>query len=383
MTVTHPAGFTAAGVPAGLKSTGAKDLALVVNQGPTFDSASVFTSNRCKANPVLWSQEAVKDGVVKAVVLNSGGANCYTGADGFQTTHAVAERVADRLGIGAIDVVVCSTGLIGLANPRQNLLAGVDAAHAALSATGGDDAAHAIMTTDSVSKQVVVEGAGWSIGGMAKGAGMLAPALATMLVVLTTDAVVSAADLDAALRAATRVSFDRLDSDGCMSTNDTVTVMASGASGITPTLADFTDALTQACTDLAMQLLKDAEGADHEIAITVLNAASEDDAVEVGRSVARSNLFKAAIFGCDPNWGRVLASVGTTSAAFDPADLNVALNGVWVCRQSTPAEDPSGIDLKPREVTVTIDLKAGEERATIWTNDLTHAYVHENSAYSS
>jgi glutamate N-acetyltransferase/amino-acid N-acetyltransferase len=383
MTVTHPAGFTAAGVPAGLKSTGAKDLALVVNHGPTFDSASVFTSNRCKANPVLWSQEAVKDGVVKAVVLNSGGANCYTGADGFQTTHAVAERVADKLGIGAIDVVVCSTGLIGLANPRENLLAGVDVAHAALSATGGDDAAHAIMTTDSVSKQVVVEGAGWSIGGMAKGAGMLAPALATMLVVLTTDAVVAAADLDAALRAATRVSFDRLDSDGCMSTNDTVTLMASGASGITPTLADFTDALTQACTDLAMQLLKDAEGADHEIAITVLNAASEDDAVEVGRSVARSNLFKAAIFGCDPNWGRVLASVGTTSAAFDPADLDVALNGVWVCRQSTPAEDPSGIDLKPREVTVTIDLKVGEERATIWTNDLTHAYVHENSAYSS
>ena len=383
MSVTHPGGFAAAGVAAGLKSSGAKDLALVVNQGPTFTSASVFTTNRCKANPVLWSEEVVKDGVVKAVVLNSGGANCYTGADGFQTTHAVAEKVADALGIGSIDVVVCSTGLIGLANPRQNLLDGVVAAHAALSTDGGDDAAHAIMTTDSVSKQVVVEGAGWSIGGMAKGAGMLAPALATMLVVLTTDAVVSAADLDAALRTATRVSFDRLDSDGCMSTNDTVTVMASGASGITPTPADFTEALTQACTDLAMQLLKDAEGADHEIAITVINAASEDDAVEVGRSVARSNLFKAAIFGNDPNWGRVLASVGTTSAAFDPADLDVALNGVWVCRHSTPAEDPATIDLKPREVSVTIDLKAGPERATVWTNDLTHAYVHENSAYSS
>jgi len=383
MSVTHPAGFVAAGVAAGLKSTGAKDLALVVNQGPTFTSASVFTSNRCKANPVLWSEEVVKDGVVKAVVLNSGGANCYTGADGFQTTHAVAEKVADVLGIGSIDVVVCSTGLIGLANPRQNLLDGVVAAHAALGTDGGDDAAHAIMTTDSVSKQVVVEGAGWSIGGMAKGAGMLAPALATMLVVLTTDAVVSAADLDTALRAAARVSFDRLDSDGCMSTNDTVTVMASGASGITPTPADFTEALTQACTDLAMQLLKDAEGADHEIAITVINAASEYDAVEVGRSVARSNLFKAAIFGTDPNWGRVLASVGTTSAAFDPADLDVALNGVWVCQHSTPAEDPATIDLKPREVSVTIDLKAGPERATVWTNDLTHAYVHENSAYSS
>jgi glutamate N-acetyltransferase / amino-acid N-acetyltransferase len=383
MTVTTPAGFVAAGVPAGLKSTGAKDLALVVNQGPNFDSASVFTANRCKANPVLWSQEVVKDGVVRAVVLNSGGANCYTGTDGFQTTHAVAEQVAGGLGIGAIDVVVCSTGLIGLANPRESLLAGVDACVAALSAGGGTDAAEAIMTTDSVSKQVVVEGAGWSIGGMAKGAGMLAPQLATMLVVLTTDAVVPAADLDSALRAATRVSFDRLDSDGCMSTNDTVSVLASGASGITPPLGDFTAALTQACTDLAMQLLKDAEGADHEIAITVINAASEDDAVEVGRSVARSNLFKAAVFGNDPNWGRVLASIGTTTAAFDPADLDVAMNGVWVCRESTPAEDPTQVNLEPREVSVTIDLKAGPERATVWTNDLTHGYVHENSAYSS
>jgi glutamate N-acetyltransferase/amino-acid N-acetyltransferase len=382
MSVTHPAGFLAAGVAAGLKSTGAPDLALVVNQGPTFDSASVFTSNRCKANPVLWSQEVVKDGVVRAVVLNSGGANCYTGAEGFQTTHAVAEQVATGLGIGAIDVVVCSTGLIGLANPREKLLAGVDTAIAVLGPHGAD-AAQAIMTTDTVAKQVVVEGAGWSIGGMAKGAGMLAPQLATMLVVLTTDALVPAADLDVALRAATRVTFDRLDSDGCMSTNDTVTVLASGASGITPTLEDFTHALTQACSDLAMQLLEDAEGADHEIAITVLNAATEQDAVDVGRSVARSNLFKAAVFGKDPNWGRVLASIGTTDAAFDPADLDVAMNGVWVCKSSTPAEDPAGVDLEPREVTVTIDLKAGPERATVWTNDLTHAYVHENSAYSS
>ncbi|CAM3232136.1 bifunctional glutamate N-acetyltransferase/amino-acid acetyltransferase ArgJ [Nocardioides dubius] len=383
MSITAPAGFVAAGVAAGLKSTGAKDLALVVNQGPTYDSATVFTANRCKANPVLWSQEVVKDGVVRAVVLNSGGANCYTGAEGFQTTHAVAEKVAEQVGIGAIDVVVCSTGLIGLANSREDLLAGVEAAAAGLSADGGADAAAAIMTTDTVSKQVVVEGAGWKIGGMAKGAGMLAPQLATMLVVITTDAVVPAADLDTALRAATRVSFDRLDSDGCMSTNDTVTLMASGASQITPPLADFTQALTQVCTELAMQLLKDAEGADHEIAITVLNAASEDDAVEVGRSVARSNLFKAAVFGKDPNWGRVLASVGTTQAAFDPADLDVAMNGIWVCRASTPDQDPSLVDLSAREVTVTIDLKAGAERATVWTNDLTHAYVHENSAYSS
>ncbi|MFN8192029.1 MAG: bifunctional glutamate N-acetyltransferase/amino-acid acetyltransferase ArgJ [Nocardioidaceae bacterium] len=383
MSVTTPAGFRAAGVTAGLKSSGAPDLALVVNDGPTFDSASVFTSNRCQANPVLWSKEAVKDGVVRAVVLNSGGANCYTGPDGFQTTHAVAEQVAGHLGIGPIDVVVCSTGLIGMANDRATVLAGVDAAYAALTADGGPDAATAIMTTDTVSKQVVVEGAGWSIGGMAKGAGMLAPQLATMLVVITTDAVVPAADLDVALRAATRVSFDRLDSDGCMSTNDTVTLMASGASGITPPLDDFTAALTQACTDLAMQLLRDAEGADHDIAITVLNARSEDDAVEVARSVARSNLFKAAVFGKDPNWGRVLASVGTTAAAFDPAYLDVAMNGVWVCRRSTPDADPAGVDLSEREVTVTIDLKAGSERATVWTNDLTHAYVHENSAYSS
>ncbi|MGI9156175.1 MAG: bifunctional glutamate N-acetyltransferase/amino-acid acetyltransferase ArgJ [Marmoricola sp.] len=388
MSVTHPAGFRAAGVAAGLKSNGDPDVALVVNDGPSAAGASVFTANRCKANPVLWSQEVVKDGVVRAVFLNSGGANCYTGAEGFQTTHAVAERVAEGLGIGAIDVVVCSTGLIGLTNPRENLLAGVEESLAVLASDGGDDAARAIMTTDSVSKQVVVQGTsgtggGWSIGGMAKGAGMLAPALATMLVVLTTDADVDAATCDAALRAATRVTFDRLDSDGCMSTNDTVTLLASGASGVRPTEDDFTAALTEACSDLAMQLLADAEGADHEIAISTVGAASEDDAIEVGRSVARSSLFKAAVFGKDPNWGRVLASIGTTGAAFDPADLDVAMNDVWVCRSSTPAEDPAKVDLSERLVTVTIDLKAGDAEATVWTNDLTHAYVHENSAYSS
>ena len=387
MSVTHPAGFTASGVVAGLKTSGGKDMALVVNTGPEHDSATVFTANRCKANPILWSQEVVKDGVVRAVVLNSGGANCYTGSEGFQTTHAVAERVADELGIGAGDVVVCSTGLIGLTNDRQTLLEGVDACVSALTGDGGQNAAEAIMTTDTVSKTVVVEGSelggGWSIGGMAKGAGMLAPQLATMLVVLTTDAVVPAADLDTALRAATGASFDRLDSDGCMSTNDTVTVMASGASGVTPPLADFAEALTRACTDLTMQLLRDAEGADHEIAISVKHAASVADAVEVGRSIARSALFKTAVFGKDPNWGRVLASIGTTRAAFDPADLDVAMNGVWVCRESTPAEDPAEVDLSAREVTVTVDLKSGVESATVWTNDLTHAYVHENSAYSS
>ncbi len=391
MSVTAPAGFRASGITAGLKSSGGKDLALVVNDGPSYASASVFTANRCKANPVLWSQEVVKDGVVRAVVLNSGGANCYTGAEGFQTTHAVAEQVAAGLGTGAVDVVVCSTGLIGLTNDRRVLVEGVDAAVAALGPDGGDDAAHAIMTTDSVSKQVVVEGdspspgsgSGWRIGGMAKGAGMLAPQLATMLVVLTTDADVDAETADRALRQATRVSFDRLDSDGCMSTNDTVTLLCSGASGATPTEAELADALSRACTDLAMQLLADAEGADHDIAITVLRAASEGDAVEVGRSIARSALFKAAVFGKDPNWGRVLASIGTTGAAFDPADLDVAINDVWVCRGSTPDEDPARVDLEPREVTVTVDLKAGDARATVWTNDLTHAYVHENSAYSS
>ena len=383
MSITAPQGFRAAGVTAGLKASGGKDMALVVSDGPEYASASVFTANRCKANPVLWSQEVVKDGTVRAVVLNSGGANCYTGAEGFQTTLAVAEKVAAGLGIGAVDVVVCSTGLIGLKNPRHVLLDGVDACVGTLSYDGGGDAAEAIMTTDSVSKQVVVDGGGWSVGGMAKGAGMLAPQLATMLVVLTTDASVDAATADRALRAATRVSFDRLDSDGCMSTNDTVTLLANGASGITPTEQDFTETLSRACTDLAMQLLADAEGADHEIAITVLNAASEDDAVAVGRSVARSNLFKAAVFGRDPNWGRVLASIGTTDAAFDPADLDVAMNGVWVCRGSEPDADPATVDMTGREVTVTIDLKSGTDRATVWTNDLTHAYVHENSAYSS
>jgi glutamate N-acetyltransferase/amino-acid N-acetyltransferase len=385
MSVTAPQGFRASGVTAGLKPSGSKDLALVVNDGPSYASASVFTANRCKANPVLWSEQVVKDGVVRAVVLNSGGANCYTGAEGFATTHAVAERVADRLGIGAVDVVVCSTGLIGLTNDRGILLAGVDQAVPALDASGGEQAATAIMTTDTVPKQVQVTGAdgGWSVGGMAKGAGMLAPQLATMLVVLTTDADVDAAVCDRALRAATRTSFDRLDSDGCMSTNDTVTLLASGASGVSPSEADFTDAVSRACADLARQLLADAEGADHEIAVTVLHAATEDEAVEVGRSVARSNLFKAAVFGKDPNWGRVLASVGTTQAAFDPADLDVAMNGVWVCRSSTPHEDPSLVDLADRQVTVTIDLKAGDATATVWTNDLTHAYVHENSAYSS
>jgi glutamate N-acetyltransferase / amino-acid N-acetyltransferase len=382
--VTSARGFRAAGVIAGLKAGGAADLALVVNDGPLDAAAAVFTSNRCKAHPVLWSERAVADGRLRAVVLNSGGANCYTGSEGFATTHATAERVGRVLAASPVDVLVCSTGLIGVPLPADRVLAGVVAAAAALSADGGPDAARAIMTTDTVPKVAeLVSPAGWSVGGMAKGAGMLAPALATMLVVISTDAEVAAAGCDTALRAATRVTFDRLDSDGCQSTNDTVALLASGASEVVPEPDEFAAAVLAVCHDLALQLLADAEGADHEIAIEVRRAASQDDAVQVGRSVARSNLFKAAVFGRDPNWGRVLASVGTTDAAFDPADLDVAINGVWICRQGGPGEPADRVDLSGRQVSVVIDLKAGDQQATVWTNDLTHAYVHENSAYSS
>lgn len=383
MSVTAAAGFRASGVTAGLKTSGRPDMALIVNDGPSFAASAVFTTNRCKANPVLWSERVVKDASVRAVITNSGGANCYTGAAGFQNTHATAEQVATGLGIGAVDVVVCSTGLIGLLNDRDRLLAGAEATVAALAADGGQAAAEAIMTTDTAPKQAVASGHGFTVGGMAKGAGMLAPALATMLVYLTTDADVDAQTCERALREATRTTFDRLDSDGCMSTNDTVVLMASGASGVTPDYDDFAAAVRTVCHDLAMQLIADAEGADHEIAISVVGAASEDDALEAARSVARSNLFKCAIFGRDPNWGRVLAALGTTRAAFDPADLDVAIGGVWVCRNSGPAEDPSKIDLESRAVPVTVDLKVGDATTTVWTNDLTHAYVHENSAYST
>ncbi|MDQ4084369.1 MAG: bifunctional glutamate N-acetyltransferase/amino-acid acetyltransferase ArgJ [Actinomycetota bacterium] len=383
MTVTAPAGFRAAGVTAGLKHSGRPDLALIVNDGPRHAAAGVFTSNRCKANPVLWSEQALKDGVVRAVVVNSGGANCYTGAPGFQNAHATAEEVAAGLGIGAIDVQVGSTGLIGVPNDRDLLLAGARAAVDALSTDGGPRAAEAIMTTDTVAKQVIVPGQGYTIGGIAKGAGMLAPGLATMLVYLTTDADVDADTCDRALRAATHTTFDRLDSDGCMSTNDTVLLLASGASGTAPAYDEFAANVRHACHDLAMQLLTDAEGSEHDIAIEVRNAAGEDEAVEVARAVARSNLFKCAVFGRDPNWGRILAAVGTTQATFDPTDLDVALAGVWVCRNSGPGEPAESVDLTPRWVDVTIDLKAGGSTATVWTNDLTHVYVHENSAYST
>jgi len=383
VSVTVPEGFKASGVRAGLKKSGNLDFALVQNLGPLNSAASVFTTNRCLANPVLWSKEVMADGQVSAIVLNSGGANCYTGPEGFQTTHATAEAVANKLGISAGDVIVCSTGLIGEQLDRAKVLAGVDAAFATLHEDGGFDASEAIMTTDSKPKRTVVKRDGWSIGGMAKGAGMLAPGLATMLVVLTTDAALSSEQLDQALRAATRVTFDRLDSDGCMSTNDTVSLMASGASGIEPELAEFTEALTHACKDLALQLLSDAEGSSHDIAIEVINAASEEDAVEVGRSVARNNLFKAAIYGNDPNWGRILAAVGVTNAAFDPYDIDVFINGVRVSSKGQPDQSRDLVDLTPRLVEIQISLNAGAHSATVWTNDLTHEYVEENSAYSS
>ncbi|GAA4972250.1 bifunctional glutamate N-acetyltransferase/amino-acid acetyltransferase ArgJ [Kineococcus glutinatus] len=383
MSVTAPAGFRAAGVTAGLKASGRPDVALVVNEGPSDAAAAVYTSNRCKAHPVLWSERASADGRVRAVVLNSGGANCFTGPAGFRLTHATAELVGELTGCGAGDVVVCSTGLIGYSFSAEKLLDGVRAASAELSDEGGAAAASAIMTTDTVAKEALFRGAGFTVGGMAKGAGMLAPSLATMLVVLTTDAVAEPADLDAALRAATRTTFDRIDSDGCMSTNDTVVLMASGASGTAPAPADLAEAVRHVCADLARQLVADAEGADHDIAIEVVGAATEDEAVEVARSVARNNLFKAAVFGKDPNWGRVLAAVGTTSAQFDPFALDVSLNGVAVCVAGAPGEDPGLVDLAPRELRVRVDLHAGGAEATVWTNDLTHAYVHENSAYST
>ncbi|MBC7517940.1 MAG: bifunctional glutamate N-acetyltransferase/amino-acid acetyltransferase ArgJ [Microbacteriaceae bacterium] len=381
MSVTHPQGFSATGLAIGLKSSGNADLALVQNLGPSTAAAVVFTSNRAKANPIIWSQQVIADGVVSAIVLNSGGANCYTGSRGFQVTHATAEAVAAKLSVSAGDVLVCSTGLIGDQLPLDKLLTGIHAA--TLSVEGGADAALAIMTTDSRPKTAIVDRDGWSLGGMAKGAGMLAPGLATMLVVITTDANLPSAALDAALREATRVSFDRLDSDGCMSTNDQVSLLASGASGIAPTQAEFTAAVIEICRNLALQLQGDAEGASHDITIETVGARSEDDAVEVGRSVARNNLFKAAVFGNDPNWGRVLAAVGTTQAEFDPYDIDVSINGVMVCRSGEPGESRDLIDLTPRAVHVLIDLKVADATATVLTNDLTHDYVHENSAYAS
>lgn len=384
MSVTAAQGFSAAGIAAGIKESGNPDLALVVNHGPRRAAAGVFTSNRVKAAPVLWSEQVLKGGAVTAVVLNSGGANACTGPQGFQDTHATAEKVAEVLdGHSAGEVAVASTGLIGLLLPMDKLLPGIEQAAAALSEHGGEKAAIAIKTTDTVHKTAVAGGDGWTVGGMAKGAGMLAPGLATMLVVLTTDADVPAPQLDAALRDATRTTFDRIDSDGCMSTNDTVLLLASGASGITPEQDAFAEAVRAVCDDLARQLIGDAEGASKDIRIEVINAATEDDAVEVGRSIARNNLLKCAIHGEDPNWGRVLSAIGTTKAAFEPDQLNVAINDVWVCKNGGVGEDRDLVDMRYREVKITADLAAGTESAVIWANDLTADYVHENSAYSS
>ncbi|MGW1587468.1 bifunctional glutamate N-acetyltransferase/amino-acid acetyltransferase ArgJ [Streptomyces sp. NPDC002386] len=383
MSVTAAKGFTAAGIAAGIKENGNPDLALVVNDGPRRAAAGVFTSNRVKAAPVLWSEQVLRSGQVSAVVLNSGGANACTGPQGFQDTHATAEKAAEVLGRGAIEVAVCSTGLIGVLLPMDKLLKGVETAAGALSEHGGEKAAIAIKTTDTVHKTSVVSRDGWTVGGMAKGAGMLAPGLATMLVVLTTDADLDGEVLDEALRAAARVTFDRVDSDGCMSTNDTVLLLASGSSGVTPGYDEFAEAVRQVCDDLGRQLIGDAEGAAKDIKVEVINAATEDDAVEVGRSIARNNLLKCAVHGEDPNWGRVLSAIGTTAAAFDPDRLNVAINGVWVCRNGSVGEDRELVDMRYREVHIVADLAAGGETATIWTNDLTADYVHENSAYSS
>ena len=383
MSVTTPKGFRAAGVTAGIKASGRPDVALVVNDGPERLAAAVFTTNRVEAAPVTWSRQVVADGRVDAVFLNSGGANACTGAPGFQDTHQTAEWVGEALGIAAGDVVICSTGLIGERLPMDKIAHGLELSVADLSTHGGPAAATAIMTTDSVAKEAEVSAGGWSVGGMAKGAGMLAPALATMLVVVTTDASVEGIDLDRVLRSATALTFDRIDSDGCMSTNDTVVLLASGASGAAPSEAELTAAVTGVCASLARQLIADAEGAKHDIAIEVRSAATESDALEVARSIARNNLFKCAVFGNDPNWGRVLAAVGTTAAAFDPHELDVSMNGVQVCRAGGVGEDRSLVDLSGREVIITVELHAGEASATVWTNDLTHDYVHENSAYST
>jgi glutamate N-acetyltransferase/amino-acid N-acetyltransferase len=399
MSVTAPLGFRAAGVVAGLKASGERDVAVVINDGPSRAAAAVFTSNRVHAAPVKWSRQVVSGGRVRAVVLNSGGANACTGALGFQDTHATAERLAAALDDSAAEIAVCSTGLIGERLPMDLLLPAVDAAVAEADRGGGVHAADAIRTTDTIIKiafrregsapsggrpsQTPPSKGTYTVGGMAKGAGMLAPSLATMLVVLTTDADLTAQELDAALRSATAVTFDRIDSDGCMSTNDTVLLMASGASGAKPDHRDFTRALTEVCADLARQLQRNAEGASKFVTIEVVGAASEADAVTVGRSVARNNLLKCALAGSDPNWGRVLSAVGTTDAVFDPDRLNVAMNGVWVCRGGAPGDDRSKVDLSGKDVTITVDLSAGPHSAVILTTDLTEAYVHENSAYST
>jgi glutamate N-acetyltransferase / amino-acid N-acetyltransferase len=386
VSVTTPQGFRAAGIAAGIKASGNPDLALVVNDGPQHAAAAVFTRNKVRAAPVLWSEQVLTTGRVRAVVLNSGGANACTGPEGFQTTHATAERAAEILGCGAIEIAVCSTGLIGAQLPRATVLAGLDTAAGALAAdaAAGLAAATAVMTTDTVPKQAAHnDQGGWSVGGFAKGAGMVAPSMATMLAVLSTDAVVDAPVLDEALRAAVRVSFDRLDVDGSTSTNDTVLVMASGASGVPADREAVTAALTAVCHDLVRQLQADAEGVTKRVAVRVAGAATEDDAVTVARTVARDSLVKTAMFGADPNWGRIAAAVGYADAAVAPDRLDIAINGVTLCRGGVAAGDRAGADLSGKEVVVEIALGLGDGAGEILTTDLSHAYVEENSAYSS
>lgn len=389
--VTAPAGFRAAGIAAGIKSSGALDLALVFNEGPDYDAAGVFTRNKIKAAPVLWTQQVMTTGRLRAVILNSGGANACTGPQGFQDTHATAEAVAEALSgwgteTGAIEVAVCSTGLIGDRLPMDKVLQGVrDVVHdLAGGLSGGEEAARAIMTTDTVPKQAALHHSGnWTVGGMAKGAGMLAPSLATMLCVLTTDAVADARTLDAALRRAAALTFDRLDVDGSCSTNDTILLLASGASEITPPRSDLDDALLQVCDDLVVQLQADAEGVTKRVTVTVTGAASESDALAAARVIARDNLVKTALFGSDPNWGRVVAAVGMAPVHLDPDRITVSFNGFPVCVDGTGTPGAREVDLSGADIDVTVHLGVGAESASVRTTDLSHAYVEGNSAYSS
>jgi len=383
MSVTSAKGFSASGVSAGLKSSGKKDVALIINLGPNFDAAAVFTSNKVKAAPVIWTQEVIKTKKLKAVVLNSGGANACTGPDGFADTHKTAEYVAELLSIGAIEVGVCSTGLIGNRLNMPNLIMGIEQAHKNLRADGGDDAAEAIITTDSHKKTSQVVFNGWTIGGIIKGAGMLAPDMATMLCVITTDADISELDHQSILQSCTDKSLNRIDSDGCTSTNDTVILMSSGASGIKPAKNDFEKQLQILMADLSSLLINDAEGATKVITIDVVNAKSETDAVNVGRSIARNNLLKCAMFGEDPNWGRILAAVGTAEAFLDSNTIDVYLNSSQICGNGAALLSPKKVSLKERDIHIKVDLKIGSDKATIYTNDLSTQYVHENSAYST
>ena len=377
-----PQGFRSASIAAGLKSNGGLDLTVIENQGPHFNSAAVFTSNKVVAAPVIWSRQVAKGGIVRAAVLNSGGANACTGPQGFADTHKTAEHVGQLLNVSSGEVIVCSTGLIGELLPMQKIITGVDSIVPALNNEGLQASAQAIMTTDSVPKIATASLNGAEFAGIAKGAGMLAPALATMLSVVMTDAVVSE-NVQEIFQRATDRTYNRIDSDGCTSTNDTVLLMSSGASGVEISDSDLEEMLMQVCRSLAGQLIADAEGSTKTVAIKVLNAASESDAVAVGRACARNNLLKAAIFGGDPNWGRVLAAAGTADAHLDPLVIDVRLNGVQVCTNSAPDADKSMVNFEARLVEIDIDLKVGSSTATIMTNDLTHDYVHENSAYST